>query len=310
MTERYKLFIGGLPPYMNIEEIEASLSSLVPISQVEFLNPREQGQRKQSAGSYTHKSQQTEYCIVTVTDRLFYNRLIQVNNLSLGGRALVISPYLNGIDLYKANAFNNKRRVVLKGVPSDMQIASLVELIQWKFGQVENMFPFRKSTSIITANELAITSFSIMFVDVKAANLAASAGYLDIDKRTSCVIEKFRHSKIKAEKERRQHTIGHYDLHNHTKTHQFYSTRPIPYTDSTHYGYGYKSYMPQGNRFDIRHDQRVNIFFSPKNISSTNINGFSGNRAVKLKPNQRRYWCSGDFDRAYAHERQNLRFNL
>lgn len=126
MTERYKLVVGGLPPYMNIEALEASLSSLGPILQVEFLNPREQGQRKQSAGSYTHKSQQTEYCIVTVTDRLFYNRLIQDNNLSLGGRALVISPYLNCIDLYKANALNNKRIVVLKGISSAMEIASLV----------------------------------------------------------------------------------------------------------------------------------------------------------------------------------------
>ena len=113
------------------------------------------------------------------------------------------------------------------------------------------MFPFRKSASMVTANEVAITSFSVMFVDVKAANLATSASYLDIDKRTTCVIEKFRHSKIKAEKERRQHTIGHYDLHNHTKTHQFCSTSSIPYTDSMHYRYGYKSYMPQGKRYDM-----------------------------------------------------------
>lgn len=54
---------------------------------------------------------------------------MQAKSLTLVGRSLIVTPYLAGVDLYKANSANNKKRVILKQVASSVTADELLELL-------------------------------------------------------------------------------------------------------------------------------------------------------------------------------------
>lgn len=188
----YKLFIGGLASTMAVREVQVFLATLGPIDSVELLAP----EPAMLDGRHASRSLPSHgNCVVTVADVSFYHRLMQAKSLTLGERSLIVTPYLAGVDLYKANSANNKKRVILKQVASSVTADELVELLQTCFGEVSHMFAFKSERKETCGSQRAFSSYSVMFANTEAARLAASAGYLETDEISTILIERFEYSK-------------------------------------------------------------------------------------------------------------------
>lgn len=301
--DQYKLFVGGFPASMTHEGIRANLVNLGPITDIQFLDLNSNTQADYSS-KRSPRPATKGYCIVTVKDKSFYYRLLGEKQLMMNGRALVISPYLTGIELFKANAFNNKRRTILKKVPNSIQVETLIDLLEWNFGKVKNLFPFRKLKNMPFVHEQSYTSYSVMFHDLRSADLAASVGYLEINQYIQCVIEKFRHSKIKNEKIRR-------DLNNH-RFEVEYDTQRLSenlYFDKCEVIKTTEAWKSASRYYTIGKDLSTEACLGFQKWKLPNTPRFLGNKTFKLRPTQSRYWSSGDMYSFYIHKGQNLRFN-
>lgn len=84
------------------------------------------------------------YCVVTFATTHSADSLLGRPSVCLEGRALLCSPFKRADSLKKKNKDNNKRRIIIKGIPLEWQIEALLPMFE-KFGKVTTAYFFDSS---------------------------------------------------------------------------------------------------------------------------------------------------------------------
>ena len=185
------IFVAGIPYDTKIQVVEASFS--------------EQGYKVRVKDGFTSKSNRksdldcrvkTGHCTVSVLNLSMYESILRTGNIYISNRRLMIKPHLSGTCLFKLNAANNKKRILLKHVPAYYESKIIFDLLVKNYGEVQEFFPFMSDTVTYGDLDRKFKSFSVMFTSIDSAMSAIKDSYVQLDK-TLVYIEKYQKSKKK-----------------------------------------------------------------------------------------------------------------
>lgn len=134
--------------------------------------------------------------LVAAADSRTYHTILAHNSHRLLGRSLICSQYLSGKALAVKNSEANRRRVILKRVPAELQEPGLRSFLEKHFGKVECIFPFKPESGDAENSPFSrrkYRTFNVMFADRKPAREITQYTYLYIDDSAKIQVEKFRH---------------------------------------------------------------------------------------------------------------------
>lgn len=150
--------------------------------------------------SHTINNAKTSNFVVRVADRQTYNTILAYSGHELLGRSLICSEYLTGKELILKNSEANKRRVILKQVPLELNENEVRDYLKKHFGRVEFFYPYKPESGQIGRSEMAnkrYRTYNVMFVEKKSAREITSYSHLYIGDFSRILIEKFRHKNCK-----------------------------------------------------------------------------------------------------------------
>jgi RNA recognition motif-containing protein len=123
-----------------------------------------------------HKN--TGYCVLEVHNKLSFQKIISFEHLEIfPGRYVVCKPFMKGTELKKATKNLDKRRLIVKHVPSIIKERDLWQYFE-RFAAVENIFPFHHDTSPVDSraksklnkNSSKSLTYSLVFRTINDAN--------------------------------------------------------------------------------------------------------------------------------------------
>lgn len=182
--KNYQIFVAGIPCLTSAQEVTMCFSRLnyvVRVEQSSFPTLFAKNQRLVVDG----------HCVISVKNLSSYEGILSHGEIKLKGRKLMCKPYLTGVNLYKLNAQNNKRRIILKSVPSFLYERDVRHSLEKKFGKIEQFFPFLSDNRTPEESKRKFTSYSVMFEDVNSALWAVEANVVELKEGIYANIEKF-----------------------------------------------------------------------------------------------------------------------
>ena len=136
MGDKFVLFISGVP--------QGTLSSdLIKLFTEHGFNVRMF--RKDPKSAPSEWLVRSGYCLVQASDKITYKALLRREQFDFTSRKLMVSPYLQGAKLHRTNAKKNRRRIVVKHVPSFIPESDLVICLEQTFGKIEAIYKFKDS---------------------------------------------------------------------------------------------------------------------------------------------------------------------
>lgn len=183
----YKIFVAGIPSRYTSTEIKLYFASFGAISSVEMV-PRSSQRRRLNFRSNNDKK---GAWIISVETRDVFDRILNHYPHRFSDRNLICKPFLYGPELAQTNSLNNKRRVILKHVPTELSEESLRSMLIRDFGDIECLFSFRPDKQP-TVSKRQYHSYSVMFMQEHSAVKAIQAGSLNYSKGSSPIkVEQF-----------------------------------------------------------------------------------------------------------------------
>lgn len=161
-----KIFVGSLPGFMTESQVLEFFSKYGKIDSID-IKPRQDNPNK-NAG----------YCVLQVHNKVSFHKIISFEHLEIfPGRYVVCKPFMKGTELKKATRNLDKRRLIVKLVPSSITEHDL-RLYFERFAAVENIFPFHHDSSPVDSNSKAkrnkaktkTLTYSLVFHTVDDAN--------------------------------------------------------------------------------------------------------------------------------------------
>lgn len=105
------------------------------------------------------------YCLLETSSRRDYESLLDMKHVAYVGRRLIVKPYLAGVELYKENRKNNKRRVLLKQVPTYITDEEVKFHLCEKFGEIVEFYRLQSHKLAESFKDRGFKAFSVMFKD-------------------------------------------------------------------------------------------------------------------------------------------------
>ena len=161
-----KIFVGSLPGFMTESQVLEFFSKYGKIDGID-LKQRQDNPNKN-----------TGYCVLLVHNKVSFHKIISHEHLEiLSGRYVVCKPFMKGTELKKATRNLDKRRLIIKHVPSSIKEQDLRRYFEW-YAAVENIFPFHhdsspvesKATSKHIKSSTKSLTYSLVFRTVDDAN--------------------------------------------------------------------------------------------------------------------------------------------
>lgn len=144
------------------------------------------------------------FILKTGTEETFREILFSKGNHVISGRLVQCRPYERGKRLIQHNISMNKRRVIIKKVPSQLDVAELVNSLEKLAGPIESIYSFsteQKKKRLSQTYKRKFKVYSVLFIDPGSAQKAISLeSHSFIDGLEPSTIEKFRIAKTKASK--------------------------------------------------------------------------------------------------------------
>ena len=106
------------------------------------------------------------HCLICTRNRNEYENILNSERIFFDGRWLSVKPYLSGVELYRQNCKNNKRRILLKRVPLNISDFEIRDSLESKFGLVSELFclmPDKKESSSHYMRKRKTRTYSVMF---------------------------------------------------------------------------------------------------------------------------------------------------
>ena len=136
MVEKFILFVSGIPE-------GTSYHGLISYFKHHGFTIRIFHRNYKPRSAESHFS--VGHCLIKVDSELTYTTLLGYRRFEFMGRRLMVSPFLQGAHLHRANSQKNKRRIVVKLVPSFVHESELVLCLERYFGAVESIYKFKDS---------------------------------------------------------------------------------------------------------------------------------------------------------------------
>ena len=161
-----KIFVGSLPGFMTESQVLEFFSKYGKIGSIE-IKPRQDNPSKNSG-----------YCVLQVHNKVSFHKIISFEHLEIfPGRYVVCKPFMKGTELKKATRNLDKRRLIVKHVPSSIKEHDL-RLYFERYAAVENIFPFHHDSSPVDSNIRSkrnkftskTLTYSLVFDTVEDAN--------------------------------------------------------------------------------------------------------------------------------------------
>ena len=94
-----------------------------------------------------------------------YEAMLNNSQFIYLGRRLKIKPHLRGVELYKENSRNNKRRMFLKRVPTFISEAEIKYYLETNFGRISEFYELMSDQSMSKPKyrNRKVKTYSIMF---------------------------------------------------------------------------------------------------------------------------------------------------
>lgn len=195
-NKKLKIFVAGVNSDSSANTL---LQYFAKFGKVSFVHPFI-GNEGPKSPQHKKGHQRSGNFVLTVQDRKTYDTILSHRNHYLQGRNLICSPFLTGRSLMAKNFEANKRRFILKFVPSMLEEANLLDYLENKFGPVECLFKFKSETTEL--EDMQFTSkrfrtYNVMFADRESAVQFSLVEEIVVDNWACIKVEKFRHRNTK-----------------------------------------------------------------------------------------------------------------
>lgn len=151
----YRICVTGAPKYVRSHEVAEYFSAFGPIRVRRFNPPI--GKPKVWKGGQVRQGPTILRHFILITDsENTYDSILKFKTFTFNGRSLGVIPIRTGWELKKHYERINRRKIILKKVPSEITIDALRELIESRYGPVETMYEFltdRREIPAITPTE-------------------------------------------------------------------------------------------------------------------------------------------------------------
>lgn len=188
------VFLSGIPKGITVLEISAVFSELgFKISVVNQSLKKLGPESRISCG----------YCLLKAGTYYDYQEIMGHQHLLLFGRRLIVKPYLRGYDLIKANKNNNKRRILLKKVPSLISDLEVKTFLEKKFGGITEFYQLKSHKSVGKTKNPKTKAFSVLF-EKEILHFFKTDLSLEMLPQQFAIAELFSYSKKKTKLESRE----------------------------------------------------------------------------------------------------------
>lgn len=181
-----RVFLGGVPSNMSSGELLSHLSEYVQVECIEEVGGT--SGNTWSSDTIIDKG----YCVVRLKNRFEAEHLLTLGKIHLKERRLIILPYLHGKQVHRINAMNNKRRAIIKGVPSDLPENYVVNKLERDYGPITHVFTFDQPyNEKKRKGDRNFLTYSVMFKNKEDSKRAILDQKIVLAPKVECQIERF-----------------------------------------------------------------------------------------------------------------------
>lgn len=268
---RMKLFVAGIPSGVDTRQVAKFFSQF---GQFELLD------HSGHIVGFQAASLSRGHMFLVCPDKAVADAMLAQRSFQFLGRTLTVTEYKSGQDLIAENQRLNKRRVILKKVPSYVAESDLRAELTKKCGPIHTLFQFKPVNSPDLSPSHAVEHprfhvFSVVFKDLGAAKRLTKKGYFELSDGSKFFTEKFTKQRVNLNTNTGNQPIG-------------YSSRQCPNPSRVVKKTIYQPHYPKHTRTDSC------SIYDIKPSSSKYFKGLKGANAV-IYP--------------YDHASTNLRIN-
>lgn len=161
------IYVAGIPKHCSRQILFNYFSQFGSITDISPLAEPWNNCSSARDGSH-HKG----YCYISTACGETFSRILGYRSHILFGRGLYCTMYQEGSKLMRQNRINNQRKVILRGVPFEIDTDGLRVLLEETIGKVELMYQFKDSTistDCVNQQPTKVRSFSVMFEEKSSA---------------------------------------------------------------------------------------------------------------------------------------------
>ncbi len=194
------IYVAGIPTKISKNELYSYFSYFGPISTVATFSNVDTRHSVQNGASISARARIKGYCIVTTASWSTYSKILSTEKHQLHGKQVVCARFQEGSKLMRLNRLNNQKRVIVKNVPSSLDLEQLKCFLSVSFGQVELMYELKGSTSPDSVHQEESTrqrkAYSVMFSEKTAAQRLVAQRLVNLSPVVQLQAERFKpHSK-------------------------------------------------------------------------------------------------------------------
>ena len=201
--QHFRIFVAGIPSGVSAKLVKSYFDSFGPVADIvevrKRLNDCLQTRRRQR-GVRKGENQggiDSGVCCLYTPCEATYHAILDTADHALNGRSIMCSPFKSKRTAIQENMQNNRKRVLIKRVPSTVPESSLRESLESVFGPVAVFFSFlpelhsRSQAKSAKQQQRLFKTYSVMFDAETSANKAILAGHLCLSDGATLVIEAF-----------------------------------------------------------------------------------------------------------------------
>ena len=187
--KKLQIYVAGIPTSTTTVELSACFSRHSYLVRVETTS-------KFPTGDNSQRFVLDGHCVISVADTTTYESILTNKRILLRGRRLMCSEFLTGTKLYKLNAMNNKRRIILKYVPSYLSEIEVKDSLERQFGKVERFFSYLSEHKEADESRRRYKAYSVMFDQISVAQVVADRNVIELKYGINATVEKYNRKRV------------------------------------------------------------------------------------------------------------------
>lgn len=188
------IFLAGAPGTSSANSLQQFFSQYGRINSVEA-----KPCRGEELVSSLKASKPKYFWIIKTFDKETFDRIMSARPIFFSGRKLHLTAFRSGIQLILHNHRTSKKRVLVKRVPTWIEEAYLINLIEQQYGKIQTYFrfepdPSRPQNSNSSGPSRNSFTYSVTFLSKSDRDSIIAEGRLQVAKDVWVPVEKFMHT--------------------------------------------------------------------------------------------------------------------
>lgn len=197
-SQKYRIYVSGILPGTGKHQIMSYFRSFGSVVDVDFSDRHH--------NCFKMARPMKHYCILKCQDSQTFYQILNCTKHFIENKRVFCEEHLTGTMLIKQNNLNNKKRVFIRKIPSQVDIDQLLEFIETNFGSIESYMDFKDDKGSISNH----FSISITFANKETRDLFFNSwerkGLKLLDEYV--IVEKYSRNKQKINKIRNTSHLG------------------------------------------------------------------------------------------------------